>query len=75
MLISSSKNAFIRLGVGDEREGAKTDEGRPRDAATGARTWRVICEIPAGGKEPDSDSSSSSATEGTRREGEGRGAG
>jgi hypothetical protein len=42
MLMSSSKKALIRLGVGDEREGVKTEEGRPRDAATGARTWRVI---------------------------------
>lgn len=40
--MSSSKKAWTRLGVGDEREGAKTEDGRPRDAATGARTWRVI---------------------------------
>lgn len=42
MLTSSSKKAFIRLGAGDERDGVKTEEGRPREAATGARTWRVI---------------------------------
>lgn len=75
MLMSSSKNALILLGVGDERAGAKTEEGRPRDAATGASTWRVIWEMPAGGRKPGSASSSSSATAGTRREGAGAGGG
>jgi hypothetical protein len=42
VLIRSSKKALIRLGGAAEREGTKTEDGRPRDAATGARTCKVI---------------------------------